>query len=88
MFLQNGQLVAGHVLAKYPGRDVALVCDSLGEGVLTLRTLPSPESSDQRLVALTWSEWGPPRSESRAFLSELRLSSLRLMRLLEECASA
>lgn len=87
MFLQNGQLVAGSVLTNYPGRDVALVCDSLGEGVLTLRTLPSPESFSHRLVALTWSEWGPPRSESRQLLTELRVSILRLVRLLDACAS-
>lgn len=53
-----GARFAGTVLVRRPGRDVALVLSSPEDSVLVLRTLPSPISARDRLVAVVWSRWG------------------------------
>lgn len=57
---QWGSRFEGQVLARQPGRDVAVSLREPVDGVLVFRTLPSPFTEDQRLVALVWSRWGPP----------------------------
>ncbi len=55
--LLGGRTITGHVLSLTPDRDIALSWEEDGESVLSLRTLPSPFSRDERLVALVWSRW-------------------------------
>ncbi|HLV21505.1 MAG TPA: SRPBCC domain-containing protein [Polyangiaceae bacterium] len=56
--LSWGARLNGRVLSLGEGRDVALSWDDQGQSVLVMRTLPSPRSPDERLVALSWSRWG------------------------------
>lgn len=86
--LKSGQLLTGTVLAHIPGRDLVLSCDSFDESLLTLRTLPSPLSSDERLVALVWSEWGPPNPLAEELLDDLQGAMDRLESLLSRGGSA
>jgi hypothetical protein len=48
----------GTVIARRPGRDVALRLTTPEDSVLVFRTLPSPISERDRLVAVVWSRWG------------------------------
>lgn len=59
---QWGTPLRGRVLVRQPGRDVAVSLDEPEPSVLVFRTLPSPLTETQRLVALVWSRWGaaPP----------------------------
>ncbi|NLE86496.1 MAG: hypothetical protein GX607_08870 [Myxococcales bacterium] len=61
-----GSPLRGEVLVRHPGRDVALRLDEPTEGVLVCRTLPSPTSTTDRLVALVWSRWEPPSAPPHA----------------------
>ncbi len=78
MWLKSGQHLVGKVLAHVPGRDVVLRCDSMGDALLTLRTLPSPTSSSERLMALVLSEWGPPSAQSQQLAEDLEDAMDRL----------
>ena len=53
-----GDSLTGTVLAHTPGRDVAVSWTEQAESVLALRTLPSPRTPGERLVAMVWSHWG------------------------------
>jgi hypothetical protein len=48
------------VLVNTTGRDVLLSVANHDQATLALRTLPSPKSDQNRLLALAWSEWGLP----------------------------
>lgn len=49
--------LSGRVLTNVPGRDVLLSWQEDDDALLCLRTLPSPLSRDERLVAMVWSRW-------------------------------
>ena len=49
--------LSGRVLCNVPGRDLSIVWEEEGASTLSLRTLPSPFSADERIVALVWSTW-------------------------------
>ncbi len=83
--LKGGQRLRGTVLANVVGRDIALSCSKLGEAVLTLRTLPSPTRPGERLIALVWSEWGPPPMATDEILDELDGALDRLVGILGRC---
>jgi uncharacterized protein YndB with AHSA1/START domain len=53
-----GATLRGRVLVRQPGRDVAVCLAEPEPSVLVFRTLPSPLTDAQRLVALVWSRWG------------------------------
>jgi uncharacterized protein YndB with AHSA1/START domain len=88
MWLTSGQLLSGRVLAHVPGRDVVLRCENANESLLTLRTLPSPTSASERIVALVWSEWGALRAESQRLVRDLDAAADRLKLLLTSGGSA
>jgi hypothetical protein len=58
--LSWGETLSGRVLANSPGRDVAVSWSERDQSVLVLRTLPSPRSASERMVALAWSHWDTP----------------------------
>jgi hypothetical protein len=86
--LKGGQVLGGTVLARVPGRDLALSVESHGQGLLTLRTLPAPEATDTRLVSLVWSEWGPPTARAQSLVDELANSLTALARVFAQAGKA
>jgi uncharacterized protein YndB with AHSA1/START domain len=88
MQLAGGPELSGTVLAKIEGRDVGLSCREAGEATLMVRTLPSPTQSNSRLVALCWSEWGPPRESGRRVVRCLADALHRLPTIVDSVASA
>jgi uncharacterized protein YndB with AHSA1/START domain len=76
--LGSGDPVSGRVLVRSGGRDVALTWHEQNDAVLVLRTLPSPKSDEERIVAVCWSKWGPTGPGERALENELRRSLERL----------
>jgi hypothetical protein len=62
--LSWGETLSGRIVSSFPGRDVAVSWSEHGESVLVLRTLPSPRSAAERLIALAWSHWAVPPPES------------------------
>lgn len=83
---QEGTTFRGQVLARQPGRDLAISLKEPVDGVLVLRTLPSPFTDSQRLVALVWSRWGPPLPAELA--NTLAGALGRLKRVLESAGGA
>ncbi|MCA9647845.1 MAG: hypothetical protein KC492_44445, partial [Myxococcales bacterium] len=55
--------LSGRVLCHVPGRDLSIVWEEEAASTLSLRTLPSPFSADERIVALVWSVWQPAELE-------------------------
>ncbi len=55
---QWGSPLGGAVLARHVGRDVAVTWREQDDSALVFRTLPSPLSHTDRLVAVAWSHWG------------------------------
>lgn len=86
LLLDDGQRLSGRVLSNVSGRDVALSCEAYGDSVLGLRTFPL--QGDERIVALSWSEWGRPRSGGAELCDHLASCLFRLAPLLDGCASA
>lgn len=84
--LDGGQRLRGRVLAHAPGRDVALSSELHGDAVLGLRTFPLPDG--ERIVALSWSEWGRPRRGSGELCEQLTRCLHRLGPVLDGCATA
>ncbi len=90
-----GRAVSGRVLCHTPGRDVSVCWDEHGASTLTVRTLPSPGVSDERIVALVWSRWHPVladaeqiQAEGRALRGELAGSLKRLAHLVQHTGRA
>jgi len=82
-----GETLTGQVLANTPERDVAITWKEQADSCLVLRTFPSPHSPDERLLALTWSQYGNPDfPESSA--QGLQASLDRLCRVLNRMGSA
>jgi hypothetical protein len=86
LMLDGGQRLSGRVLAHIPGRDVALSCEGYGDSVLGLRTFPL--AGAERIVALSWSQWGRPRRGSSEVCEQLARCLFRLGSLLDGCAQA
>jgi uncharacterized protein YndB with AHSA1/START domain len=84
--LMSGATLTGQVLANTPDRDVAFSWEP-HQACVVMRTFPSPQKSDQRLVAVSWSEWEEERFDEpteRFFDSALE----RLSRAFARCGSA
>lgn len=77
--LHTGTQLSGKVLALVPGRDVALTCDSLGEGVVILRSIPNPLDANQRIVAASVSQWGRPTRVASRLVEQLDAALGRLV---------
>jgi len=86
--LPSGASMSGTVLCRTPGRDVALSWTEQNESVLVLRTLPSPRTTKERVIALCWSKWGATDPGEHAAESELRRAVERLGALLAMTGSA
>ncbi len=82
-----GESLTGQVLANTPERDVAFTWKEQGESCLVLRTFPSPRAPDERLLAISWSQYGSPNfPESSA--QGLQACLDRLCRALSRMGSA
>lgn len=55
-----GESLTGRVLANTAERDIALTWSEKADSCLVFRTFPSPRSSNERLLALSWSQYGNP----------------------------
>jgi hypothetical protein len=53
----SGDPMTGTVLAADGGRDVAFSWEETDDSVVVLRSLPSPASKDERVIAMCWSRW-------------------------------
>jgi uncharacterized protein YndB with AHSA1/START domain len=78
--------LTGRVLAHTPPRDVLLSWRETNQSLLALRTLPSPESATERLLAVTWSTWG--NAATAPTTAHFRAALQRLSRILERRAQA
>lgn len=76
--LHSGTQLSGRVLAMVPGGDVALSCDTLGEGVIVLRSIPGPQNDGVRLIAASISQWGRPARAAARIVEQLDLAMGRL----------
>jgi uncharacterized protein YndB with AHSA1/START domain len=85
--LLGGRSLSGRVLANSVGRDVALSCQEAADATLVMRTFPGG-ASDERLVALAWSEWGAPSRLNRQYLTCLEQGLERLQRVLQDVGIA
>lgn len=86
--LVGGRTISGRVLAHTPGRDIALSWEEDGQSVITLRTLPSPFATDERLVALVWSRWGKGEANFEEICTYFEAAIDRLGDLLSSPGSA
>jgi hypothetical protein len=68
-------------------RDILLSWRETNQSLLALRTLPSPDAPNQRLLTTTWSAWGKLANEER-IAAELDGALARLSRVLGMGASA
>ncbi len=80
-----GPLATTRIVARTPGRDVALAWDD-GASVIALRTLPSPRAPAERLRLLSCSRWGAPLPPADA--AGLEDSHRRLLRALIAAGAA
>jgi uncharacterized protein YndB with AHSA1/START domain len=86
--LHDGATMSGRVCSLNAGRDVALTWEEQNDSLVCFRTLPSPRSSEERLVALTWSYWASEPDGAARSLDGLGAAFERLARLLEKPARA
>lgn len=82
-----GATLTGKVLANTPDRDVALTWSEESDSCLVFRTFPSPRSPDERLLALSWSQYGSA-TFSDLSAQGLQASLDRLGRVLSRTGSA
>jgi uncharacterized protein YndB with AHSA1/START domain len=76
--MHSGTRLTGRVLALVPGRDVALSCDNLGDGLIVLRSIPNPLDKRARFVAASVSQWGRPARTGTRIVEQLDRALLRL----------
>jgi uncharacterized protein YndB with AHSA1/START domain len=91
LVFKNAPTASGRVLANVTGRDVAVSCREYGDALLSFRTLPAPMprgAGPERVLAITLSEWGPPREPSRALKTQLDGALAKLARVLASGGSA
>ena len=81
-----GGALSGQVLSHSPPRDALISWRETNQSLLALRTLPSPDSSHERLLIATWSSWGLP--ETQAIADHLSGAIARLGRILGNRATA
>lgn len=82
-----GEPLTGQVLANTPERDVAITWKEQSDSCLVFRTFPSPRAPDERLLAISWSQYGNPDfPESSA--QGLQAALDRLCRVLSRMGSA
>jgi uncharacterized protein YndB with AHSA1/START domain len=81
-----GSALSGQVLSHSPPRDALISWRETRQSLLALRTLPAPDSSQERLLVATWSSWGLP--ETQAIAEHLSGAIARLGRILGSRASA
>ena len=86
--LQSGIRLTGRVLALVPGRDVALSCDNLGDGIIVLRSIPNPLDDGMRIIAISVSQWGRPARTGTRIVEQLSLALPRLANLSSAAGSA
>jgi len=87
-----GEAMNGRVLVD-SARDIALSWQERNNSVLVFRTLPSPLSARERVLALCWSRWIHPSGGEEDHTvttteNELRRSLNRLGRVLDQSGSA
>jgi uncharacterized protein YndB with AHSA1/START domain len=78
----------GRVLENSSQLDLALSCDNANEATLVMRTLPLTQAPETRLLALVWSDWGPPNPVGAQVLSRINERLGRLDSLLNNRALA
>ena len=81
-----GSPLNGSVLSHTEPRDVLISWRETNDSVLALRTLPSPDAPDERLLIATWSSWGLP--DPNSIEQNLDAAVTRLARAFENRASA
>jgi len=81
-----GGPLTGQVLSHTSPRDVLFSWRETNESLLALRTLPSPDTADERLLIATWSSWGP--KPPALIAQNLNAALARLSRILEHRATA
>ncbi|HEY4159056.1 MAG TPA: SRPBCC domain-containing protein [Polyangiaceae bacterium] len=81
-----GSALSGSVLSHTPPRDVLLSWRETNDSLLALRTLPSPDTANERLLIATWSSWDLP--ETAPIAHNLASAVTRLSRMLDKRASA
>jgi len=81
-----GTAMTGRVLSHTPPRDLLLSWRETNQSLLALRTLPSHEAPDERLLVATWSTWDLP--ETAPTTANLQGALSRLARVLENRARA
>jgi uncharacterized protein YndB with AHSA1/START domain len=86
--LRAGNRLTGKVLVRSESRDLALTWREMNDSVLSFRTFPSPGSAEERVVALCWSRFGPPRPNERAVEEGLRASLDQLAMLMRQSGAA
>lgn len=86
--LHAGTQLTGRVLALVPGRDVALSCDNLGEGVIVFRSIPSPHDAGVRMIAASVSQWGRPTRLASRLIEQLDAALGRLANVSASVGSA
>jgi hypothetical protein len=87
LFLPQGELMDGTVLARVDGRDVAYTWKDRDNSVLVMRTLPLA-ARGERLVALCWSLWSGKASGEDDVVDALERAVERLGRILLQSGDA
>lgn len=82
-----GEPMTGRVLSRVPGRDLVLSWSEQADSALVLRTLPSPSTSGERLIAACWSRWSQEPAPEPT-LRGLDAAVGKLARLLDGAGSA
>ncbi len=81
-----GSALTGTVLSHTEPRDVLVSWHETNDSLLALRTLPSPDAPEERLLIATWSSWGV--EDTKLIEQNLDAAVTRLSRTLENRASA
>lgn len=82
LVLHTGLQLTGRVLANNPGRDVALSCTNVDEAALVWRSLPHPENADERVIAISVSQWGKATRSGARLTEQLDVALGRLTNVL------
>jgi uncharacterized protein YndB with AHSA1/START domain len=79
-----GEHLSGTVLARTTRCEVAISWPEQSQSALVLRSLPSPRSDRERLVAVAWSRWGSRLPPAPATAEGLTRALTRLASLLSQ----
>jgi uncharacterized protein YndB with AHSA1/START domain len=82
-----GNPLTGRVLSHTPPRDALVSWRETNHSLLALRTLPSPNAAQERLLIATWSSWGLGEQAAR-IAESLGAAVSRLSRILNNRADA